>query len=295
VPAAAGAVGAGPPRRPAGPGRGGADLRESSRRAPGGHLHLSPALPSGGHRLPPGGGRARGGGGTPGARPGPARVRPGRPGRPPGRHRRGGAARGLHPALRQPPFRRDRHGAPEPGRAAALPRRRGHLPLPPGGGPALRPRQRPGRPSRRRRRGRRHRLCPRRLAHQPARPAARLPQPRPARPERRGAGLAAGAALLPLQPAHRLRGAGRRAGPVPAAARGAAGPGLRPALPAGGGPSPHLAVPAARPRRRRGHLPPDRGAPRRGAGPPLPPATSSSCWTAPGAWRAGRWWRRGGP
>ena len=167
---------------------------------------------------------------------------------------------------------------PDP--AAALPGRRGDVPVPAGGRAALHPGQPAAGRSGGQRRGRRHRCRPRRLPDQPAGAAARVPEPGPAHAERRHRPGRAAAGRDPQQPA-RHRGAGRRRRPHdrPAVPGRATGPGFHPPAGRGGpGPDSDLADADPRPGRRprRGNVHPHPGAAgrrwqapaaRRGAGP----------------------------
>ena len=194
--------------------------------------------------------------------------------------------------------RRAGHRPAHAGAAAAVRGRRGDVPVPAGGRAPLHP----GPPARRRagwqRRGRRHRRRPRRVPDQPAGAAARVPEPGPARDERRYRPGRAAAGGDPLQPA-RHRGGGCRGRPHhrPAAAGRAAGPGLHPAA-GGGRPRPDRDVAGAHhglrektQRRARSPSPSCRQTAMAARG----RATWCWCSTAPAACAAGRWWRPAAP
>ena len=156
-------------------------------------------------RLPHGGGRPRDRGRARGARAGPRRSTTRRS--PPGH--RAAIAEEERPGVFTLRVGNLMPGEPatvelDAGRAPALSRRRGHVPLPAGRRPAVHPRRAAAGPVGRRRHGRRHRRRARRLADLAPGPAARLPQPGAAvarrststtrRHRRRG---------YPLQPARR--------------------------------------------------------------------------------------------
>ena len=222
-------------------------------------------------------------------------------GGPPGRHRRGGAARRLHPARRQPDARRGGDRRAHAGRRPALPGRRGDVPLPAGRRPALHPGRAAARAIGRRRHRRRHRRRARRLADHAAGAAARLPQPGAAVAVDRAHDHMAAAAERFRSSLHAVLTDEEQDGyrRMPAAAGRAARPRLHPALPPRG----ERRVTATSLSTLRLH-PDARGCEGTFALTLVPPAgaasdrrgraTWCSCSIARAAWTAGRWSRPAG-